>query len=320
MCNLHSPYFNDPDEARKHLESLRWPDGAACPHCGGVERVYPVEANEKKKIREGLYHCNDCNKQFTVTVGTVFERSKVGLHKWLAACYLMCSSKKGISAKQLERTLGVTYKTAWFMAHRIREAMRDGSPGIMGGGGGTVEVDETFIGHDTTKKPRHQKKGRGYDHKYKVLTLVEREGRARSFHVDKVTSKTLIPIIREQVAADTHIMTDEAVQYVSRNQYQTYNKLAPHFASHRFVQHGIGEYVRGDVYTNTIEGYFSIFKRGMKGIYQHCGKQHLKRYLCEYDFRYNYREKLGYDDMQRTDMALRGIEGKRITYARPNQK
>lgn len=317
MCDLHSPYFNDPNEARKHLESLRWPNGAACPHCGGTERIYSVKADEKKKIREGLYHCNDCNKQFTVTVGTVFERSKVGLHKWLAACYLMCSSKKGISAKQLERSLGVTYKTAWFMAHRIREAMRDGSPGILGGGGSTVEVDETFLGN---KKPKYQKKGRGFAHKEKILTLVERNGRARSFHVDAVNAKTLIPIIREQVDADTHIMTDEAAQYTSRNQWRTYSTIEPHFASHGHVNHGIGEYVRGDVYTNTIEGYFSIFKRGMKGIYQHCGKQHLKRYLCEYDFRYNHREKLGFNDLERTDIALRGIEGKRLQYQRPNQE
>ncbi len=270
MCDLHQPYFNDPDEARKHLEAQRWPDGAVCPHCGCFEHIYPVKADKKKKIREGLYHCNDCNNQFTVTVGTVFERSKIGLHKWLAACYLMCSSKKGISAKQLERSLGVTYKTAWFMAHRIREAMREGSPGTMGGGGSTVEIDETFIGN---KKKRGQK-GRGYYHKEKVFTLVERGGRARSFHVHEVNANTLRPILREQVAAETHIMTDEAGQYC-----QTTVALRDEFASHNYVKHGIGEYVRGNIHTNNIEGYFSIFKRGMKGIYQHCGKQHLKRYL-----------------------------------------
>lgn len=312
MCNLTSPYFNDDTAAREYLEAQRWPNGPACPHCGGVERIYKIEANADKKIREGLYQCNDCNNQFTVTVGTVFERSKVPLHKWLAATYLMCSSKKGISSKQIERTLGVTYKTAWFMTHRIREAMRDGSPGIMGGGGSTVEVDETFIGNK--KKPGQ--KGRGYAHKEKILTLVERNGKARSFHVDAVNAKTLIPIIKDQVDANTHVMTDEASQYTSTNAHRTYSNIKPHFASHQFVRHGIGEYVRGDIHTNTIEGFFSIFKRGMKGIYQHCSKQHLKRYLCEYDFRYNYREKLGYDDLQRTNIALKGIEGKRITYAR----
>ena len=313
MCDLHSPYFNSPNEARKHLESLRWPNGAACPHCGGTERIYSVKADEKKKIREGLYHCNDCNKQFTVTVGTVFERSKVGLHKWLAACYLMCSSKKGFSAKQLERTLGVTYKTAWFMAHRIREAMREGSPGIMGGGGSTVEVDETFIGRNYNRKAKGQKKGRGYHHKEKVFTLVERNGRARSFHVNAVNAGTLRPILKEQVDTDTNIMTDEAAQYTL-----TKVSLNDEFASHNFVKHAIGEYVRGNIHTNTIEGYFSIFKRGMKGVYQHCGKQHLKRYLCEYDFRYNHREKLGFNDLERTDIALRGIEGKRLQYQSSN--
>ena len=314
MCNLHAPYFNDPDEARKHLESLRWPNGAVCPHCGGFERVYAVEPNEKKKIRAGLYHCNDCSKQFTVTVGTVFERSKVGLHKWLAACYLMCSSKKGISAKQLERTLGVTYKTAWFMAHRIREAMRDGNPGIMGGGGSTVEVDETYWGN----KHKRKNKARGWHHKEKVLTLVERDGRARSFHVPAVNAKTIMPILQEQIKADTNVMTDEAGLYVTKREGKEASSLEKHFVSHNHVNHGIGEYVRGNIHTNTIEGFFSIFKRGMNGVYQHCGKQHLKRYLCEYDFRYNYREKLGFNDMERTDMALRGIEGKRLQYQSPN--
>ncbi len=165
MCNLRQPYFNDADEARRYLESIRWPDGPVCPHCGGVGRIYPIEANADKKIREGLYQCNDCNKQFTVTVGTIFERSKISLHKWLAACFLMCSSKNGISAKQLERSLGVTYKTAWFMAHRLREAMREGNPDLLGGGGKVVEIDETFIDRDKIIKPKGQKKGRGYHHK-----------------------------------------------------------------------------------------------------------------------------------------------------------
>lgn len=310
MCNLHLPYFNDPDEARKHLESLRWPNGPVCPHCGGFERIYPIQADEKKKIRPGLYQCNDCHNQFTVTVGTVFERSKVGLHKWLAACYLMCSSKKGISAKQLERSLGVTYKTAWFMAHRLREAMCDGNPGLLGGGGKTVEVDETFIGRDKTIKPKRQKKGRGYHHKQKVFALVERGGKVRSTHVLAVNSKTLKPVIKDQLDHDSQVDTDEAGQYQTKE---------PMFQKHDFVSHGIGEYVRGNVHTNTIENYFSIFKRGMNGVYQHCSKQHLKRYLCEYDFRYNYREKLGFNDIDRTNAALKGIEGKRLTYQSPNQ-
>jgi len=308
MCNLHSPYFNDPNEARKHLELLRWPKGAICPHCGGLERIYSVKADKKNKIRDGLYHCNDCSNQFTVTVGTVFERSKIGLHKWLAACYLMCSSKKGFSAKQLERTLGVTYKTAWFMSHRIREAMLGDNLGLIGDDGKTVEIDETFIGRDKTIKPIRQKKGRGYHHKQKVFALVERGGHVRTTHVTSVNAKTLRPIIKEQLDQESQVYTDEAGQYCQTKE--------PMFKKHDYVSHGDGEYVRGIVHTNTIENYFSIFKRGMNGIYQHCSKQHLKRYLCEYDFRYNYREKLGFDDMERTNIALEGITGKRLTYRR----
>jgi len=312
MSNLNAPQFIDEDKAREYLEAQRWPNGAICPHCGGDERNYPITADESKKIRKGLYQCNDCNQQFTITVGTVFERSKVPLHKWLAATYLMCSSKKGISAKQIERTLGITYKTAWFMCHRIREAMRDEKPIQMGGSGKTVEIDETFYGN---RKPRYQKKGRGYQHKQKILTLVEREGKARSFHVPRVNAKTLLPIIKEQISADTHIMTDDAGQYGSRNQSGHVHAPLASFASHNVVKHGIGEYVRGDIHTNTIEGFFSIFKRGMIGVYQHCGQQHLKRYLCEYDFRYNHRQKLGFNDMARTNEALKGIKGKRLTYS-----
>ncbi len=308
MCDLTVPYFHDKDLARGHLESVRWPDGVFCPHCGGLERIYSIKGG-----RAGLYKCGDCRKQFTVTVGTVFERSKVPLNKWLMAVHLLCSSKKGISAHQLHRMLGVTYKTSWFMVHRIREAMRDTSGSILGGSGSTVEVDETFIGN---KKKRGQK-GRGYAHKEKILTLVERGGRARSFHVAAVNAKTLIPIIREQVAADTNIMTDEASQYTSKNKWREYSNIEAHFASHQFVTHGSGEYVRGYVHTNTIEGFFSIFKRGMKGVYQHCSKQHLKRYLCEFDFRYNNRTALGVSDSERAILALKGIEGKRLMYRQP---
>lgn len=256
-----------------------------------------------------MYKCGDCKKQFTVTVGTVFERSKIPLNKWLMAVHLMCSSKKGISAHQLHRMLGITYKSAWFMCHRIREAMRDDSCSLLGGGGGTVEVDETFIGRDKTRKADRQKKGRGYHHKEKVLTLVERNGRARSFHVPAVNAATLRPIMKEQIAADTHILTDEAAQYCL-----TKTPLDSEFASHNYVRHGIGEYVRGDIHTNTIEGFFSVFKRGMKGVFQHCSKTHLKRYLCEFDFRYNHRSSLGISDTERAIIALQGIEGKRLMY------
>jgi transposase-like protein len=306
MCDLTQPHFQNEDTAREYLENLRWSGNPVCPHCGAIG-AWPIEGG-----RKGLYKCKEykCRKQFTVTVGTVFEKSKIPLNKWLAAVYLMCSSKKGISAKQLERTLGLTYKSAWFMAHRIREAMREGSDGLLGGGGSTVEADETYIGRDKTVKPKGQKKGRGYHHKNKVLSLVEREGKVRSFHVPNVKAETLKPYLQQQIAADTRLMTDEASMYTL---------VGREFADHGVIRHGIKEYVRGDIHTNTIEGYFSIFKRGMKGIYQHCGEQHLKRYLCEYDFRYNYREKLGYDDFERTNVALRGIEGKRLMYQGPSQ-
>lgn len=203
------------------------------------------------------------------------------------------------------------------MFHRIREAMRDGNPGILGGGGKTVEADETFIGRKNYRKGE-KRPGGGYMHKEKVLTLVERGGHARSFHVPAVNAKTLLPIIKEQIAKDSHVMTDEASYYVNVNKFVgiDHHPLAKMFDSHNYVTHSVGEYVRGDVHTNTIENYFSIFKRGLCGVYQHCSKQHLKRYLCEYDFRYNFREKLGFNDMQRTNQALKGIEGKRITYQR----
>jgi len=304
MCDLTAPQFQDKDIAREHLEAIRWNGEPVCPHCGGVEKIYTMKGG-----RAGLYKCGDCRKQFTVTVGTVFERSKIPLNKWLMAVHLMCASKKGISAHQLHRMLGITYKSAWFMCHRVREAMRDDSGSLLGGGGSTVEVDETFIGRDTSKKAYNQKKGRGYHHKEKVFTLVERNGRARSFHVNAVNAGTLRPILKEQVDADTNIMTDEAGQYC-----QTRTTIESEFASHNYVKHGIGEYVRGDIHTNTIEGYFSIFKRGMKGVFQHCSKYHLKRYLCEFDFRYNNRTALGVSDAERAIIALKGIGGKRLLY------
>lgn len=309
MCDLSAPHFHDEDKAREYLENVRWPNGPVCPHCGCVGRIYPIKARKERKIRAGLYKCNDCDGQFTVTVGTVFEKSKVPLNKWVAASHLMCASKKGISSMQLHRMLGVTYKTAWFMAHRLRESMRELNPGAMGGEGSTVEVDETFIGRDKTKKPVGHKKGRGYHHKEKVLTLVERGGKARSFHVPAVNAKTLRPIIKEQIHAESSVMTDEAAVYTLTNP-----PLSADFPKHEYVSHGIGEYVRGSIHTNTIENYFSVFKRGMNGVYQHCSKKHLKRYLCEFDFRYNHRQKLGYNDVERAVAVLRGIEGKRLTY------
>lgn len=298
MCDLTAPYFQDKEKARERLEALRWPDGPICPHCGSI-KAWPL------KTRPGLYKCGEyqCRKQFTVTVGTVFERSHVPLNKWLMAAYLMCSSKKSISSHQLHRTLGVTYKTAFFMAHRIREAMRDNSGGLLGSNGAPVEIDETFIG---AKRPKHKpKKARGAAHKMKVFSLVERGGRVRSFHVPNVRAATLKPIILKHVDKNARIMTDEAGQY---------RKLNREFASHEQVNHGIGEYVRGDVYTNTLESYFGIMKRGLTGIFQHVSEQHLHRYCAEFDHRFTYRSANGYSDIERMNMALIGISGKRLMY------
>lgn len=307
--NLTAPIFTDKDAAREYLEASRWADGVFCPHCGGTEKCKKMEG---KKHRPGLYQCGDCRKQFSVTVGTVFERSKVPLNKWLLATFLMASSKKGISAHQLHRTIGVTYKTAWFMFHRIREAMRNDDPVSFGDGGGTVEVDETFIGHDKAVKPRGSKKGRGYAHKYKILSLVDRNtGMARSIVVDDLKQSTLLPILQENIAKEAVIYTDEARQYVN---------LKRDFATHDIVRHGAGEYGRGEVHTNTIEGYFSIFKRGMKGVYQHCGRQHLHRYAAEFEFRYNNRASKETDDTARAAAILKGAEGKRLTYRRTDAR
>jgi len=302
MSVLSRPYFHDEQAAYDKLESLLWPDGPICPHCGGMKRVYELKGASH---RIGLKKCGHCRKQFTVKVGTVFESSHVPLYKWLQACYLMASSKKGISSNQLARTLEVTVKTAWFMSHRIREAMREGALDPMGGIGKVVEVDETFIGNDRTKKPHGEKKGRGYAHKYKVLTLVERGGKARSMVVDDLKAKTIVPILRERIAEETQIITDEA------GQYRYLHRDFPH----DFVRHGQGEWGRGPIHTNTIEGFFSIFKRGMKGVYQHASKRHLPRYLAEFDFRYNRRES---EDWERADAMLMGIVGKRLTYQRPD--
>jgi transposase-like protein len=310
--NLTNPIFTDKEAARLHLERIRWPNGAYCPHCGESENVKLLKG---KSHRPGLYKCYSCKGHFSVTVGTVFERSRVPINKWILTSHLMAASKKGISAHQIHRTVGVTYKTAWFMLHRLREAMREANPSTMGGGGSTVEIDETYIGR-RTRRLGEKKRKTGGGEKEKVFTLVERDGRARSFHVPTVTAKTLHPIIKQQIAKDTHVMSDEASVYVKINKFMDIDKslIKGMVDKHDHVNHGIREYVRGDIHTNTIEGFFSIFKRGLTGVYQHCSKEHLKRYLCEFDFRYNYRAKLGYSDSQRADILLKGIEGKRLKY------
>ena len=298
MSALSAPYFHDEALAHKELEATLWPTGPVCPRCSGQERITTVKGG-----RIGLYRCGPCKRQFTVKVGTVFESSHVPLNLWLQATYLMCSSKKGISSHQLMRTLDVQYKTAWFMTHRLREAMKAGTLPAFGGDNVTVEVDETFIG----KKEGVPVK-RGYAHKHAVMTLIERRpegGRARSFHVEATKASDLMPIIKANVKPGTHVMTDEAGQYAHLNK---------HFAAHDYVRHSAKEYVRGEVHINTAEGFYSVFKRGMKGIYQHCSEAHLHRYVAEFDFRYNNRVRLGVDDAQRTDAALKGIVDKRLIY------
>jgi transposase-like protein len=273
--DLTAPMFTDANTAREALEAVRWPNGPVCPHCGSVEKIGAVQG---KSHRPGLFYCGECKGQFTVTVGTVFERSKIALNKWLLAVHLMAASKKGVSSHQLHRMLGVTYKTAWFMSHRIREAMVSGGLAPMGGNGVPVEADETFI---SKKAGRDVKRGVG--HKRVVLSIVERGGEVRSFHVPSHGANTVMPVLRAHIVPEASLMTDEAGQYRFANRF---------FASHNFTTHSAGEYVRGDIHTNTVEGVFSIFKRGMRGVYQHCGEQHLHRYLSEFDFRYNTRTKM----------------------------
>ncbi len=300
---LSEPYFTDEQAAFDRLEAIVWPGGITCPHCGTIGKAAALTGVKDKngRTRTGLKKCYACRKQFTVRVGTVFEASHVPLHIWFQAAFLLCSSKKGISSNQLHRTLGVTLKTAWFMSHRLREAMRVMQMEPVGGAGKTVEADETFIGQ---KRPK-ARGARGYAHKHAVVSLVERGGKVRSTHVNDVNAATLKPILQAQIKAESMLMTDEATYYRS---------IGREFKYHFTVQHGIGEYVRGGAHTNTIEGYFSIFKRGMTGVYQHCSSRHLKRYLAEFDFRYNQRVALGVADPARTEAALRGIVGKRLTY------
>lgn len=280
------------------VESRVWPDGPICPHCGGVERIGKMNG---KATRIGLYKCYQCRRQFTVKVGTVFEDSHVPMNLWLQAMYLLCSSKKGISSNQLSRTLGVTLKTAWFMSHRIREAMRVVGMTPMGGAGEIVEADETFIGRIHGERKRRA----GWGHKNAVLTLVQREGGARSFHIEDTSAGQVHSIVRANVDRETALMTDEASHY---------EDIGSAFASHGTMKHSDDEYVRGDIHTNTVEGYYSIFKRGMKGVYQHCKEKHLHRYLAEFDFRYSNRVRLGVDHVERTARAVQGIVGKRLTY------
>lgn len=313
MHTFTEPFFQTEEAARQKIESVRWPSGRVCPHCGVVGHSYATK-------KAGVYRCGEkeCRKDFSVTTGTVMERSHIGLHKWLMAFYLLSSSKKGISSHQLMRSLDVTYKSAWFLSHRVREAMRAGGLAPpMGGDGGVVEVDEVYHGKQETPRrlsrgriPQPTKKGRsGPAGKRAIISLVERGGEVRSFHVANADKATVTKIVRENVSKEARVHTDES---------RIYDGMEMHVAAHETVMHSAKEYARGEgpdlVTTNSVEGFFGIFTRSMVGIYQHCAEKHLHRYLAEYDFRYNHRSRLGWSDMGRAMEAVKGAEGKRLTY------
>lgn len=301
MSALSLPRFQDEKAAYAYVEARIWPDGPVCPHCGGVDRIGLMGG---KSTRIGAYKCYQCRKPFTVKIGTIFESSHVPLRIWLQAMYLIAGSKKGISSNQLHRTLGVTLKTAWFMSHRIREAMRDGHPEMFGGDGGRVEIDETYIGYNPRVKKEPRKSGSA--HKLRVVALIDRDtGAARSMPANSLVRDEVARIVRANVAKEAKLTTDES---------RLYSAVGKEYAAHDTVLHGAGQYVVGDVTTNTVEGYFSIFKRGMRGIYQHCHENHLHRYLAEFDFRYSNRQALGCNDEDRAARLLSGIVGKRLTY------
>ena len=307
MSILSKDYFHNEEDAYRFVEGKLWPHGPTCPKCKERKRVSKMKG---KSTRIGAYKCYVCRKPFTVKVGTIFESSHIKMNLWLQAMYLMATSKKGISSNQLHRILGITLKSAWFVSHRIREAMRTNEINLFGKGGGTVEADETFIGNARERRPG----ARGYAHKNKVLSLIDREaGRSLSMVVDNLKSTTIMPILKASIAKEAKIMTDKAKHY--RN-------VKKHFAEHGSVVHSAKEYVNAEnasIHVNNAEGYFSVFKRGMKGVYQHCGTNHLHRYLAEYDFRYSNRKGNGIEDEERADILLSGVVGKRLTYQQSAQ-
>ena len=312
MSCLSAPHFHSEAAAYRFVEARLWPEGPVCPKCGERERVGRLKG---KSTRIGVRKCYACRKPFTVKVGTVFESSHVPLNKWLQAIFLVASSKKGISANQLHRTLDVTLKTAWFMGHRIREAMRSGNLAPMGGDGGVVEADETYYGQvDKANRRTHNRDGQPYKgngrggggaNKRAIVALVERQGSVRSFHVRQANKVNVTAIVNENVDREARLFTDES---------QLYNDAHHLVSDHQRVKHASGEYVRGEVHSNTVESYFSIFKRGMRGTYQHCAEKHLHRYLAEFDFRHNHRVALGVDDTDRAASILAGVAGRRLTY------
>lgn len=301
---LSAAYFHNEEAAYEFVESKVWPNGPVCPKCGVIGRAGKLGG---ASTRIGVYKCYDCRKPFTVKVGTIFESSHIALRLWLQAIFLIASSKKGISANQLHRTLGITLKSAWFMGHRIREAMRDGMLGQLGGAGKIVEADETYWGSETGSKKNHGKAGKALTQMNKIVSLVERGGKVRSFHVPDVTGQSLKAILEDQIHQDSHLMTDSSPRY-------NVVKRAPNFAAYDQVNHSKAEYVRGKAHTNTVEGFFSVLKRGLVGTYHHVSSQHLHRYTNEFDFRYNHRKAAGIEDQQRAEILLRGVVGKRLTY------
>lgn len=324
MFDLTNEIYTDENKAREHLEAIHWPHGPICPKCGNCDQTR-ITKLEGKSTRPGVYKCKECRKPFTVTVGTVFERSHIPLNKWVLASHLMAASKKGMSAHQLWRMLGFgSYRTAWFMAHRIREAMKEdvATAGPIGGEGKTVEADETYIGKRETPRVSAQRKGRPFTKKGKsggaqkriVVGLVERGGKARMFHLNDATKATVRDVLVRNADRGSILYTDES---------RLYTETGVEYAGHRTVKHSAKEYARREgnvvVHSNTIENVFSVFKRGMIGVYQHCGEAHLHRYLAEFDFRYNRRAKLGISDRERAEDLLRGAVGKRLTYRRTGE-
>lgn len=300
--DLTKPIYHDDNKAREHLEHLLWPDGPVCPRCGVMgDRITKLKG---KSTRPGVYKCKDCRKPFSVTVGTVMERSKIPLCKWVLAAQLMASSKKGMSAKQLERMLGTTYETAWFLFHRLRECAIDPKRGPLGGKNKVIEADETYVGG----KAKNAKRGKPVPKKMPVFALVERDGEVRSFHVTNVNAKTLRPIITKTASRDSYLMTDDS---------PIYPKIGEEFAGHGSVNHSKDEYVRGTWwYTNTVESYFALLKRGMMGSFHNVSEAHLYRYLAEFDFRHNHRKAT---DAERAEALLRGAKGKRLMYQQPRE-
>jgi transposase-like protein len=319
MFDLSDPIFHNEDAARAHFEAVRWPNGPTCPHCGNADPGQ-IHALRGKSHRPGLFQCNECREHFTVTVGSVMESSHIKLTKWAAAFHLMAASKKGISAHQLHRMLGITYRSAWFLAHRVREAMKDDDAGPIGGEGKIVEADETYHGRRETPKPSAQRKGRPYLKRKKpfdkrsIVALVERGAEVRMFHVQNATKAEIRDVLVRNVDRKSALHTDESALYT---------ETGAEFADHRTVKHSAGEYVRYEadaiVHSNTVENVFSVFKRGMTGVYQHCGEAHLHRYLSEFEFRYNRRSGLGIGDTDRTVAIIKGAEGKRLTYRRTGE-